>query len=73
MKKDGLIVTVVVIVLALAGLAFWLHAQNATDPTVEGFKVVEVASAADAIEQLYGTKAERVMPLRLPNLAVVAE
>ena len=30
--------------------------QTKDDPVVEGFKLVEVASIADAIEQLYGTR-----------------
>lgn len=40
--------------LALAG---WLIAQPSADPTVEGFRNVEVASVSDAMEQLYGVKA----------------
>src|SRR5215831_4237942 len=32
-------------------------AQPSGDPLVEGFRTVEVASAADAMEQLYGQKA----------------
>ena len=37
-------------------LAFscWVYAQPAGDPLIEGFRLVEVASVADAIEQLYG-------------------
>jgi 4-hydroxy-4-methyl-2-oxoglutarate aldolase len=38
-------------------LAGWAMAQSAADPLVEGFRMVEVASVADAIEQLYGQKA----------------
>ena len=41
-------------VLAVAG---WLFAQPSGDPIVEGFRNVEVASVADAMEQLYGQKA----------------
>ena len=46
------------IVPALAALstAWWLHAQPAADSLVQGFSLVEVASAADAAEQLYGQK-----------------
>ncbi len=40
--------------LAILTLALW--AQPASDPLIEGFRLVEVASVADAIEQLYGTK-----------------
>jgi len=32
-------------------------AARAEDPIIEGFKLVEAASVADAMEQLYGTKA----------------
>ncbi|MDQ3347170.1 MAG: RraA family protein [Acidobacteriota bacterium] len=35
----------------------WLMAQPAGDPGVEGFRLVEVASVSDAIEQLYGQRA----------------
>jgi 4-hydroxy-4-methyl-2-oxoglutarate aldolase len=34
----------------------WLLAQTAGDPMVEGFRGVEVASVADAMEQLYGQR-----------------
>ena len=37
-------------------VAGWALAQSA-DPLVEGFRMVEVASVADAMEQLYGQKA----------------
>jgi len=46
-------VLVLTAVLA-AGAAFWLMAQPAADPLIEGFRTVEVASVADAMEQLYG-------------------
>jgi regulator of RNase E activity RraA len=44
--------------LALAGATAWLLAQSpsAGDPLIEGFRNVEVASVADATEQLYGQK-----------------
>ena len=41
-------------VLILAG---WVMAQPSGDPVVEGFRAVEVASVADAMEQLYGQRA----------------
>jgi len=41
-------------VLVLAG---WVMAQPSGDPVVEGFRMVEVASVADAMEQLYGQRA----------------
>jgi regulator of RNase E activity RraA len=42
--------------LALAIFAALLAQSPASDPLVEGFRQVEVASVADAIEQLYGQK-----------------
>lgn len=49
-------------ILIVAGLtavsaAVWLMAQPSGDPLVEGFRNVEVASVADAMEQLYGQRA----------------
>lgn len=44
--------------LILAGATAWLLAQSpAGDPLLEGLRTVEVASVADAMEQLYGQKA----------------
>ena len=43
--------------LAIALLAVLLAQSPASDPLIEGFRQVEVASVADAIEQLYGQKA----------------
>ena len=40
-------------VLVLAG---WVMAQPSGDPLVEGFRMVEVSSVADATEQLYGQR-----------------
>ena len=37
-------------------IAGWLYAQPAGDPLIEGFRLVEVASVADAMEQLYGQR-----------------
>ena len=48
-----LALSVAVLVLLIAG---WLFAQPAGDPIVEGFRMVEVASVADAMEQLYGQR-----------------
>ena len=36
--------------------AVWAMAQPSGDPLIEGFRTVEVASVADAMEQLYGQK-----------------
>jgi regulator of RNase E activity RraA len=41
---------------AIFAIAVWLLAQPAGDPLAEGFRLVEVASAADAMEQLYGQR-----------------
>lgn len=49
---------------ALLGIAGWLWAQPAGDPLLEGFRNVEVASVADAIEQLYGTRAHMSHEMR---------
>src|SRR5258708_30608529 len=40
----------------MLGAAAWLLAQPSGDPLVEGFRSVEVASASDAMEQLYGQR-----------------
>jgi regulator of RNase E activity RraA len=38
------------------GGAVWTYSQPAADQLIEGFRQTEVASVADAIEQLYGTQ-----------------
>src|SRR5258708_27752138 len=58
MKRTILLINV----LALGSL----QAQPSTDPLIEGFRNVEVASVADAMEQLYGQRAymsHRMRPL----------
>jgi 4-hydroxy-4-methyl-2-oxoglutarate aldolase len=40
----------------VVALTSWIYSQPASDPILEGFRQTEAASAADAIEQLYGTK-----------------
>jgi regulator of RNase E activity RraA len=42
----------------------WVRAQPAGDPLIEGFRLVEVASVADAIEQLYGQRAHMSHDMR---------
>lgn len=42
--------------VALLAVAGWIYAQPAGDAIIEGFRTTEVASIADAIEQLYGTQ-----------------
>lgn len=45
------------IALTALALAQWLRAQASGDPLIEGFRLVEAASVADAMEQLYGQRA----------------
>ena len=42
--------------LPVLGLTVWAMAQTPADPLIEGLRNVEVASVADAMEQLYGQK-----------------
>jgi 4-hydroxy-4-methyl-2-oxoglutarate aldolase len=49
-------------VLLLLGIA--LFAQPSGDPLIEGFRLVEVASVADAMEQLYGQRAHMSHEMR---------
>ena len=51
MKKTILVISVVTL-----GFAAWLLAQPSGDPLIEGLRNVEVASVADAMEQLYGQR-----------------
>jgi len=53
MKLRILLITAAALVLCVTG---WLFAQPAGDPLVEGLRLVEVASVADAAEQLYGER-----------------
>ena len=45
-----------VVVVACASTV-WLLAQPASESPADGFKLVEVASVSDAMEQLYGQRA----------------
>jgi regulator of RNase E activity RraA len=49
---------------ATLAAAVWLMAQPPADPLTDGFTTVEVASAADAMEQLYGQRAYMSHELR---------
>jgi regulator of RNase E activity RraA len=51
MKRKALLCSVCLAMVLLAG---WLFAQPSGDPLIEGFRLVEVSSVADAMEQLYG-------------------
>ena len=48
------------VALALVASTIWVLGQSAapaaSDPLVDGFRLVEVASVADAAEQLYGQR-----------------
>jgi 4-hydroxy-4-methyl-2-oxoglutarate aldolase len=48
--------TIVIGACAAVALAAWLMAQSSGDPMIEGFRMVEVASVSDAMEQLYGQR-----------------
>jgi 4-hydroxy-4-methyl-2-oxoglutarate aldolase len=43
--------------LAVFAVGAWVLAQPVGDPLIEGFRMVEVASVSDAMEQLYGQRA----------------
>src|SRR5260370_23221438 len=45
-----------ILLISVLGLGS-MRAQPSTDPLIEGFRNVEVASVADAMEQLYGQRA----------------
>lgn len=50
----------VAVACAAAGVlvaSCWMYGQPSGDPLIEGFRLVEVASVADAMEQLYGQRA----------------
>ncbi len=54
----------IAIIAATAWLGARLMAQPYGDPLIEGFRMVEVASVADAIEQLYGQRAHMSHQMR---------
>ena len=53
----------VIAAVVLMSLAL-VYGQPSGDPLVEGFRLVEVASVADAIEQLYGQRAHMSHEMR---------
>jgi regulator of RNase E activity RraA len=61
--KPKIAVTIVLSFLVLL-LVRWSSAQPAGDPLMEGFRLVEVASVADAVEQLYGQRAHMSHEMR---------
>jgi len=61
--------------LAAVSAAVWLMAQPVGDPLIEGLRNVEVASVADASEQLYGQKiymSHEMRPLGVTKFAGTA-
>jgi regulator of RNase E activity RraA len=62
--KTKLVFLVPLLALILLLFARWSIAQPAGDPLLEGFRTVEVASVADAIEQLYGQRAHMSHAMR---------
>jgi regulator of RNase E activity RraA len=58
--------------VAGAWLMTRLLAQPAGDPLIEGFRMVEVASVSDAMEQLYGQKAYMAHEMRPLNVTKFA-
>src|SRR3989454_361048 len=62
--KTKLLWSVVSVISALFVCSRWSAAQPSGDPLVEGFRLVEVASVADAIEQLYGQRAHMSHEMR---------
>src|SRR5436305_631218 len=64
--------SLLVLALSLAGTTLWLLAQPPADPLVQGLRDVEVASVADAMEQLYGRRAymsHEMRPLATAKIA----
>src|SRR5579862_6851355 len=51
MKRTLLVAGLIVVTAAI-----WMMAQPVGDPLIEGLRNVEVASVADATEQLYGKR-----------------
>jgi len=62
--KTKLFVVLPVLLAVLLLLGRWVAAQPVGDPLIEGFRQVEVASVADAIEQLYGQRAHMSHEMR---------
>src|SRR5580704_14530570 len=50
--------------IVVLGASVWVLAQPSPDPLIEGFRMVEVASVADAMEQLYGQRAYMTHEMR---------
>jgi 4-hydroxy-4-methyl-2-oxoglutarate aldolase len=50
--------------LAAISISYIAYGQPSPDPLIEGFRMVEVASVADAMEQLYGQRAYMTHEMR---------
>ncbi|MGA3020290.1 MAG: RraA family protein [Bryobacteraceae bacterium] len=70
--KRTLFVTVVAAILFSVSLMVRLRAQPAADPLIEGFRLVEVASVSDAMEQLYKQRAYMSHEMRALSTAKFA-
>ena len=62
--KTKLLLPIPLVVSAALLVVRWSSAQPAGDPLIEGFRMTEVASVADAIEQLYGQRAHMSHEMR---------
>ena len=62
--KTKLLLPIPLVVIAALLVVRWSSAQPASDPLIEGFRTVEAASVADAIEQLYGQRAHMSHQMR---------
>jgi regulator of RNase E activity RraA len=60
------------LLLPAAAVCCWLTAQTPSDNLVEGLRNVEVASVADAMEQLYGQRAYMSHEMRPLSAAKIA-
>jgi regulator of RNase E activity RraA len=67
------VISLLTLALVPAATTIWLLAQQApSDPLIQGLREVEVASVADAMEQLYGQRAymsHEMRPLATAKLA----
>src|ERR1035441_1330970 len=70
--KRTLFVTAVAAILFSIFLMARLRAQPAADPLIEGFRLVEVASVSDAMEQLYKQRAYMSHEMRALSTAKFA-
>ena len=62
--KTKLLLPIPMVVIAALLVVRWSSAQPVSDPLIEGFRTVEVASVADAVEQLYGQRAHMSHQMR---------